>query len=56
MDEEGRISPFAEDTLALLTEATGRTGKELPRDEAIGVITGDGRFDTANAEAALESL
>ncbi|EMA55674.1 hypothetical protein [Halococcus thailandensis] len=56
MDEERRIPPFAEDTLALLTEAVGGTGEELPRDEAIRMITADERFDKADAEAALESL
>ena len=39
MDEGQRIPPFAEDTLALLTDAAGGTGEELPRDEAISVIT-----------------
>ena len=56
MDEGRRIPPFVEDVLALLTDAAGGTGEELPRDEAIGVITDDGRFDKADAEAALESL
>ena len=56
MDEGRRIPPFAEDVLALLTETAGGTGEGLPRDEAIGVITDDERFDEADAEAALESL
>ena len=56
MDEERRLLPFAEDTLALLTEAAGGTDEDLPREEAIAVITDDERFDKADAEAALESL
>ena len=56
MDEEWRLPPFAEDTLALLTDAAGGVGEDLPRDEAIGVIADDERFDKADAEAALESL
>ena len=56
MDERRRIPPFVEDTLALLTKAAGGAGEGLPRDEAIGVITDDERFNKADAEAALESL
>ena len=56
MDKGRRIPPFAEDVLALLTETAGGTGEELPRDEAIEVITDDERFDKADAEAALDSL
>ena len=56
MDEGRRIPPFAEDTLALLTDAAGGVSEDLPRDEAIGVITDDERFDKADAEAALASL
>ena len=56
MDEERRIPPFAEDILTVLTDAAGGTSEELPRDEAIEVITDDERFDKADAEAALESL
>ena len=56
MDEGRRIPPFAEDTLSLLTEAAGGTGKELPRDEAIEVITDVERFTEADAEDALAQL
>ena len=42
--------------LALLTETAGGNGEELPRDETIGMITDDERFDKADAEVALESL
>ena len=56
MDEGRRIPPFAEDTLALLTDAAGGTGEELSKDKAIRVIIADDRFDTADAKAALETL
>ena len=56
MDEERRIPPFAEDTLALLTDAAGGTGEALPRDEAIDVITNVERFTEADAEDALARL
>ena len=56
MDQERRIPPFAEDTLTVLTDAAGGVGEELPKDEAIGVVTDDERFDRADAEAALEIL
>jgi hypothetical protein len=56
MDEERRIPPFAEDTLSLLTEAAGGTGEELPKDEAISVITDVERFTEADAEDALAQL
>ena len=56
MDRERRIPPFAEDTLTVLTDAAGGVGEELPKDEAIGVVTDDERFDRADAEAALEIL
>ena len=53
MDEGRRIPPFAEDILSLVTDAAGGTGRELPRDEAIGVIAGDERFDKVDAREAL---
>ncbi|WP_049998843.1 hypothetical protein [Halococcus sediminicola] len=56
MDEERRIPPFAEDTLALLTEAAGGTGEELPRDEAVDAITDVEHFTEADAEDALAQL
>jgi hypothetical protein len=56
MDEERRIPPFAEDALALLTDAAGGTGEELPQDEAIGVIAADEQLGEADAEAALTEL
>ncbi|WP_049996312.1 hypothetical protein [Halococcus sediminicola] len=56
MDEERRIPPFAEDTLALLTEAAGGTGEALPRDEASDVITNVERFTEADAQDALARL
>ena len=56
MDGGRRIPPFAEDTLALLTDAAGGIGGELSRAEAIAVITDDERFDEADAKAALASL
>ena len=56
MNEERRIPPFAEDTLALLTDAAGGTGEGLPRDEALDVIAADERFSEANAEDALNVL
>ena len=56
MDRERRIPPFAEDTLTVLTDAAGGVGEELPKDEALGVITDDERFDRADAEAALNIL
>jgi len=59
MDEGRRIPPFVEDTLELLTNAVSRAGEaseELSRDEAIGVITADERFDRPDAKAALEAL
>ena len=58
MDEERRIPPFAEDTLTLLTDATGGTGEKLPKDEAIDVITdveGWGKVGAEDALAQLES-
>ena len=56
MDKERRIPPFAEDTLGLLTEAAGGTGEELPKVEAIDVITDGERFNKADAEDALAQL
>ena len=59
MDEGRRIPPFVEDTLELLTNAVsgaGEASEELSRDEAIGVITADERFDRPDAKAALEAL
>ncbi|WP_435079279.1 hypothetical protein [Halococcus sp. AFM35] len=56
MDEERRVPPFAEDTLALVTDAAGETGEILPRDEAIDVITDVDRFTEVDAEDALARL
>lgn len=59
MDERRRIPPFAEDTLEVLTDAAsgaGEASEKLSRDEAIGVITNDERFDRPGAKAALETL
>jgi hypothetical protein len=56
MNEGRRIPPFAEDTLALLTDAAGGTGEELSKDEVLTVIAADKRFDVADANAALEIL
>ncbi|GAA0473785.1 hypothetical protein MUK72_19930 (plasmid) [Halococcus dombrowskii] len=56
MDEERRLLPFAEDALAVITDAAGGTGEELPREKVIEVITADERFDEADAAAALEML
>jgi hypothetical protein len=56
MDEERRIPPFAEDTLALVTDAAGGTGEGLPRDEAIEAITDVEHFSEADAEDALAQL
>ncbi|EMA56259.1 hypothetical protein [Halococcus thailandensis] len=56
MDEGRRISPFAEDTLALLTEAAGGSGEELTKNEAFEVIRADKRFGEADAQAALTEL
>jgi RNase H-fold protein (predicted Holliday junction resolvase) len=56
MNEGRRIPPFAEDTLALLTEAAGGVGEELPKEEALEIIAADERFDVADANAALEIL
>jgi hypothetical protein len=56
MDEGRRIPPFAEDTLALLTEAAGGTGEKLPKDEAITVITDVEGVSKAGAEDALAQL
>jgi len=56
MDEGQRISPFAEDTLALLTEAAGGSGEELAKDKALEVIRADERFGEADAQAALTEL
>ena len=56
MDGERRLPPFVEDTLALVSDAAGGTGEELPREEVIEVITADERFDEADAAAALEML
>jgi hypothetical protein len=56
MDEERRISSFAEDALALLADAAGGTGEALPQDEALAVIAGDEQFGEADAEAALTEL
>ena len=56
MGEERRLPPFAEDTLALVTDAAGGNGEELPRAEAVDVITDDERFDRIDAEEALEIL
>jgi hypothetical protein len=56
MNEGRRISPFAEDTLVLLTEAAGGSGEKLPKDEALEVIRADERFGEADAQAALTEL
>jgi hypothetical protein len=56
MDEERRIPAFAEDTLTLLTDAAGGTGEELPKDEAINVITDVEGVSKAGAEDALAQL
>ena len=56
MDGERRLLSFAEDALALITDAAGGTGEELPKEGAIEVITDDERFDEADAAAALEML
>ena len=56
MDRERRIPPFAEDTLALMTDAAGGTGEQLPREEAIELIAADERFDKVDATAALDLL
>ena len=56
MDEERRISPFAEDTLTLLTEAAGGTGEKLPKDEAIDVIANIEGVSKAGAEDTLAQL
>ena len=56
MDGERRLLSFAEDALALITDAAGGTGEELPKEGAIEVITDDDRFDEADAAAALEML
>lgn len=56
MNRERRIPPFAEDTLVLLTDAIDETGEGLPRETAINVITTDERFDTVDAEEALDLL
>nr|WP_160135581.1 hypothetical protein [Halococcus salsus] len=56
MDEGRRIPPFAEDTLAVVTDAAGGTGEALPRDEALDVITDVERFNKADAEDALAQL
>ena len=54
MDGERRLLSFADDAPALMTDAAGGTGEELPREEVTEVITGDERFDEADAAAALE--
>ena len=56
MGEERRLPPFAEDTLALVADAAGGSGEEIPRAEAVDVITDDERFDRIDAEEALEIL
>jgi hypothetical protein len=56
MDEGRRISPFAEDTLTLLTEAAGGSGEKLTKDEALEVIQADEHFGEADAQAALTEL
>ncbi|WP_435078801.1 hypothetical protein [Halococcus sp. AFM35] len=56
MNEGRRIPPFAEDTLALITEAAGGVGEELSKEEALEIISADERFDAADANAALEIL
>jgi hypothetical protein len=56
MDEERRIPPFAEDTLTLLTDAAGGTGEELPKEEAIDLITDVEGVNKAGAEDALAQL
>ncbi|MGN8219748.1 hypothetical protein ACTG0T_15635 (plasmid) [Halococcus morrhuae DSM 1307] len=56
MDEGRRISPFAEDTLALLTDAAGGSGEKLTKDEALEVIQADEHFGEADAQAALTEL
>ncbi|EMA56285.1 hypothetical protein [Halococcus thailandensis] len=56
MNEERRLPPFAEDTLALLTDAAGGSGGELPKGEALEVIRADERFGEADAQAALTEL
>ena len=56
MDEERRIPPFAEDALALVTDAAGGTGEKLPKDEAIDVITAVEGVSKAGAEDTLTQL
>ena len=56
MDEEQRIPSFAEDTLTILTDAAGGTGEELPKDEAIDVITDVEGVSKASAEDALAQI
>ena len=56
MNGERRLPPFVEDALALMTDAAGGSGEELPRDEAVDVIADDERFDRIDAEEALEIL
>ncbi|GAA0474862.1 hypothetical protein MUK72_16815 (plasmid) [Halococcus dombrowskii] len=56
MNEERRLPPFAEDTLALLTDAAGGSGEKLAKDEALEVIRADERFGEADAQAALTEL
>lgn len=56
MNERRRIPPFAEETLELLTDAADGTGEELPRNEAIDVITDNEGVSKAGAEDALAQL
>ena len=56
MNGERRLPPFAEDALAVLDEAVGDADDGLPKDEAEAVLVADDRFDTVDAEYALDVL
>jgi hypothetical protein len=56
MDQEQRLPPFAEDALAVLTEAIGDNDDGLPKAEAKTAIADDDRFSGSDADHALDML
>jgi hypothetical protein len=56
MNRERGIPPFAEDALAVLSEAVGDDDDGLPKDEAEAVLVADDRFPETDAEYVLNLL
>jgi len=57
MDRERGLPPFAEDALAVLTEAIGDGDDDsLPTDEAKAVLAEDDRFSESDVSHALDML